>query len=78
MCDNDKCKAELDALPGKNLSYLGKIKCRAKIIDLRPNEELTLRLFYDTDEMYEEMKIYIDEWGKYIETTRLRKDKKSK
>ncbi len=76
MCDNDKCKIELNSLPGKNLSYLGKIKCRAKVIHLRPNEELTLRLFYDTDEMYEEMKIYVDEWGKYIEMTRLRKDKK--
>ncbi len=78
MCDNDKCKAELNALPGKNLVDLGKIKCRAKIIDLYPDDELVLRLHYNTDDMmsYEEMRIYVDSWGKYIETTRLKKDKK--
>ncbi len=78
MCDNEKCKAELDALPGKNLVDLGKIKCRAKIIDLYPDEELVLRLYNNTDDLtqFEEMRIYVDEWGKYIETTRMRKDKK--
>ncbi len=54
------------------------IKYEEKIIDLYPNDEIVLRIHNDINDMiaYEEMKLYIEEDGKCVETTRLKKVKK--
>ncbi len=53
------------------------MKYQPKIIDLYINDEITLRIYNNPDDLtqFEQIHIFIEEDGKCVETTRLKKVK---